>query len=275
MALRYFLLLILFSIFRLQTMQAQECADTKLPTDIVVKRGSRAVLECSAQVLFWTVNGKTINTESNSDCGCEVESCGDLVFASILDDDAGTSRAYQCTIFGENGTQFKTAFICIEELPTFPNFFAPFQGTEGQAYNIMLPYDGTCMTLPKVDVLKRGVSVENDTNIQIQITNTSITVSFTTLTMADESSYTFNSENIAGIATTTIGLVVKHKPILVTKNVSPGSLLLANSTAILSCNYTAYPMPMIQWFDPNGGEISEGITTEVNGRLKYSEVCFE
>lgn len=72
------------------------------------------MLECSAQVLFWTVNGKTINTESNSDCGCEVESCGDLVFASILDDDAGTSRAYQCTIFGENGTQFKTAFICIE-----------------------------------------------------------------------------------------------------------------------------------------------------------------
>lgn len=60
------------------------------------------------------------------------------------------------------------------------------------------------MTLPKVDVLKRGVSVENDTNIQIQITNTSITVSFTTLTMADESSYTFNSENIAGIATTTV-----------------------------------------------------------------------
>ncbi|KAI6652045.1 Down syndrome cell adhesion molecule-like protein Dscam2 isoform X6 [Oopsacas minuta] len=158
------------------------------------------------------------------------------------------------------------------ELPVFPNFFAPFQGTEGKLYTITLDYSGTCEPLTKIDLLKGSESVENDSNIQLEITDTSVIISFSTLTLSDQASYTLTSENKAGIATTSVGLIVKHKPIFLEKNVFPGSLLLANSTATLSCNYTGYPMVTITWYDPDGVEITEGITTESIGRWKYSEL---
>ena len=56
-------------------------------------------------------------------------------------------------------------------------------------------------------------------------------------------------------------LIVKHKPIFVEKNVSPGSLVLANSTASLTCKYSGYPSITITWVDPNGVQITEGVST--------------
>ena len=72
------------------------------------------MLECSAGVLFWTINGRTINPESENDCSCEIENCGDLVFASISNEDAGISNAYECTVYDSSGISSATAHICIE-----------------------------------------------------------------------------------------------------------------------------------------------------------------
>ena len=67
---------------------------------------------------------------------------------------------------------------------------------------------------------------------------------------------------------------MNHKPIFVEKNVYPGSLVLANSTAILSCNYSGYPIITVAWFDPSGTEITEGITVSTgdNGEWIDSQV---
>ena len=73
-----------------------------------------AVLECSADVLFWTINGKTITPEADNDCSCEIVNCGDLVFSSISSEDAGTDNAYKCTVYGDSGITSATAHICIE-----------------------------------------------------------------------------------------------------------------------------------------------------------------
>ncbi|KAI6652047.1 hypothetical protein LOD99_4592 [Oopsacas minuta] len=100
----------------MQIVQTQECTDIKLPNNIVVKRGSRAVLECSAQILIWTKNEKTINTGSENDCSCVIGNCGDLVFSSITDQDAGPSNAYRCRIYNQTSEISETAYICIEAI---------------------------------------------------------------------------------------------------------------------------------------------------------------
>ena len=90
------------------------------------------------------------------------------------------------------------------ELPVFPQFFSPFQGKEGEEYVITIGYSGTCVSLPQVDLLKGSVSVLNDSNIQLQVTETSIVISFSSLTMADDGQYTLYTQNIAGVATTNV-----------------------------------------------------------------------
>ena len=91
-----------------------DCSEIKLPSDVVVRDGSRAVLECTGNVLFWTLNGVTINPEAANECNCEIENCGDLVFSSISSQDAGPSNAYKCTVYESTGILFATAHICIE-----------------------------------------------------------------------------------------------------------------------------------------------------------------
>ena len=94
------------------------------------------------------------------------------------------------------------------ELPIFPNFFSPFQGKEGEPYNILIRYSETCVTLPTVDLLKDSVSVLNDPNIQLQVTKTNINISFSSLTTADDGQYTLHTQNLAGVATTNVSLFI-------------------------------------------------------------------